>query len=139
MLLATVIRSGSTPACSKREHAAGARKARLDLIGDQHDAVRIAQGAQAAQEFRRGDVEAAFALHRLDEDGRDARGLDVRLEQLLDGGQRLLRRDAVVGAGKRYMEYIRQQRAESGLVGLHLAGQRHGGERAAMEGAAERR
>jgi hypothetical protein len=31
------------------------------------------------------DVEAAFALHRLDDDGRDAAGLDVGLEGSMHG------------------------------------------------------
>ena len=66
------------------EHAPGAPEARLDLIGDQHDAVGVAHAAQASQQLGRCRVETAFAEHRLDDDGGDARRIDVRLEQLLE-------------------------------------------------------
>ncbi len=57
----------------EREHLAGARKAGLDLVGDEQDAVLVAERAKRLQEVGRRDVEAALALHRLDDDGGDAR------------------------------------------------------------------
>ena len=63
-----------------REHAAGACEAGLDLVDHEHDAVLIAEPAQRLQELRRRDVEPALAHHRLDDDRRDPRGLDVVFE-----------------------------------------------------------
>ena len=53
-LLAIVMRSGSTPAVLDREHAAGAAEAGLDLIGDQHDAVLVAQGCASCRRSSAG-------------------------------------------------------------------------------------
>ena len=61
----------------EREHFAGAGEAGLDLVGDEHDAVLVAERAQRAQELGRRDVETALPLHRLDDDGGDARGIGV--------------------------------------------------------------
>jgi len=51
---------------------AGAAGAGLHLVGDEHDAVLVAQRARRLGKFRRRHVEAAFALHRLQDDGRHA-------------------------------------------------------------------
>ncbi len=69
------------------EHLAGARDAALDLIGDQHDAVFVAQAPQRAQELEGRDVEAALALHRFDDDGRHRLRIDVAVEQAVEVGQ----------------------------------------------------
>ncbi len=63
---------------------ARAAGAALDLVRDQHDPVAVAQLAQPHHEFLRRDVEAAFALHRLEDDGRDAIRGDVALEDHLE-------------------------------------------------------
>jgi hypothetical protein len=66
---------------------AGAARTGLHFIGDQQDAVLVAQGAQVLQQGRGRHVEAAFALHRLDDDGRHAAGFDVVLEQGFDASR----------------------------------------------------
>jgi hypothetical protein len=92
MLLATVMRSGSTPECSIGKQLARAREAGLNFVGDEQDAVPVTERAQAAEEFWRRDVEPAFALHWLDDDRRDARRIDISLEQLVNGRRMNLRR-----------------------------------------------
>src|SRR3972149_6102606 len=71
--LAVVTMSGSTPACSiahQRPPAPGAPHPRLDLVGDQQDAVLVADLPEPTQEGGGGGKVAAFALDRLDDDGR---------------------------------------------------------------------
>ena len=63
------------------EHPAGAAEAGLHLVDDQQDAMAVAERAQAFEQFGGGGDEAAFALHRFQHDGGDARGLDVGAEQ----------------------------------------------------------
>ena len=46
-LLATVMRSGSTPECSMANMRPVRAEAGLDLVGDQHDAVVVAQRCAA--------------------------------------------------------------------------------------------
>ena len=77
------------------EHAAGASGAALDLVRDEQDSMAVAQLAQAHHEFLRRDVEAAFALNRLDDDGRDAIGGDVALEDLRERPEGVVHRHAV--------------------------------------------
>ena len=90
--LATVIRSGTTPGMLDREHLPGARNAALHFVGNQHDAVLVAQPAQRAQELERRHVEAALSLHRLDHDGCDGLRVDIAVKQPLQVRQRLLDR-----------------------------------------------
>ncbi len=52
-------------------HATGSGDSGLDLVADEQDAVPVAQGPQFAQERGGSRVEAALALDRLDDDGRD--------------------------------------------------------------------
>ena len=63
-----------------REHLAGPCNAALHFVGNQHDAMLVAHGAQRPQEFERRDVEAALALHRLDDDGRHRLRIDIAVE-----------------------------------------------------------
>lgn len=79
----------------QRKQLAGTGKAGLHFVGDQQNAVLVAQGAQRFQVIRRGDVEAAFALYRLDHDGRRAVRGDIGFEQRANGVQRSLFADAV--------------------------------------------
>ena len=120
------------------EHASGAAKAALDLVGDQDDAVAVAQAAQPSQKLRRRRVEPAFPQHRLDDDRRHARRVHVRLEQLFERLQRMLERDAVIRHRVGQVIDLRQHRPKAGLVGMHLAGETHACERAAVEAARER-
>ena len=71
-----------------REHAAGAAEAGLHLVGDQHDAVLVADLAQAAQVLGAGRHEAALALHGLDDDRGHRLRRDARLQRALEVGQR---------------------------------------------------
>src|SRR5262245_19644365 len=51
-----------------REHLAGSSHTALHFVDDEQDAMFVAERPQFAQELWRGDVIAAFALDRLDED-----------------------------------------------------------------------
>ena len=59
-----------------REHPPGATEPALHLVGDQQDAVLVADTTQHGHERRRRDDVAALALHGLDDDGGD--GLRAR-------------------------------------------------------------
>ena len=115
------------------EELAGAAEAGLDFIGNEQNAMLVAKLAQLHHQFLRCDVEAAFALHGLDDDGCHALRLDVRLEQPLDGMHRIIDGDALVGHGERHVPHARRHGAELCLVGNDLAGERHAEQRAAME------
>jgi len=121
-----------------REQLARARKARLHFIGDQQNAVLVAQLAQRAHELGGRRIEAAFALHRLEDDRRDALWIDVGLEQMLDRLQRVGCRHAVQRIRERRVENVGRERTEVQLVRRDLARQRHAHHRAAMKGARER-
>ena len=97
----------------------------------------VADGAQGAHQFRRGRHETTLADDRLDDDGGHALRLDVRLEQPLDGMHRVIDGHALVRHGEGHVPHARRHGAELGLVGNHLAGQRHAKQRAAMEAAVE--
>ncbi|CAM2137885.1 hypothetical protein PT2222_100011 [Paraburkholderia tropica] len=120
-----------------REQLAGAREARLHFVGDQQDAVRVADLAQAAHEVRRRLVEAAFALNRFEDDRGDALRIDVGLEQHLDVLERVGRADAVDRVGVRRVVDVGRERTEVQLVRRDLAGERHAHHRAAVETARE--
>ena len=120
-----------------REHLAGAAVAGLHFVGDQHDAVLVADLAQRAHQLRRRLVEAAFALHRLDDDGGDAGRIDVGLEQEAEILQRFLDGDVELRGRERHVPDFRHGAAEALLVGEHLAGHGHGHVGAAMEAAGE--
>ena len=89
-------------------------------------------------ERRRRDVEAAFALHRLENEGGDALGFDVVLQDRVDRAQRGVDADAVQLVGERRVEHLAGERAEAELVRRDLAGQPERHHRAAVVAAAER-
>ena len=120
-----------------RKHPPGAREAGLDLVDHENDAVLIAEPAERLQELRRRDVEPALAHHRLDDDRRDPRGLDVVFEELLDRGQAVGDADPVIRDRERRVIDLGRERPERRLVRRNLAGERHRHERAAVEAAAE--
>ena len=108
--LAIVIRSGSTPKCSMANVLPGAAEAGLHLVGDQDDAVLVAEPAHALDELLRGDDEPALALHRLEHDRRHVLGRHVRLEGELEG----------VEVVEGHAVGLRRERPEAGLVGVRL-------------------
>ncbi len=67
-----------------RKQLAGARKTGLHLIGNQQDAMLVAQLAQGTNEFRRRRVEAAFTLHGFKNDCCHPLRIDIRLEQIFN-------------------------------------------------------
>lgn len=77
------------------EQGTGAARAALDLIGDEHNAVLVAQGAQALHKGRGGGIEPAFTLHRLNNDGGDIFRRGIVFEDAMDAGDRLVITDAV--------------------------------------------
>jgi hypothetical protein len=136
--LATHTRSGSTPDCSiANEERAGTTEARLDLVGDQHDAVLVAQLAQSAQVCGGRRHEPALALDRLDHDGRHRLGGDARREGAAEvverpcGGVSAARPAVLVGVGDAID--LGRERPEAGFVGMLLRCQRHGHVRTAVE------
>ena len=92
-----------------RPHLAGAAGARLDLVGNQQDAVAVAQRAQSGQEFVVGDDVAALTLDRLDEDRRD---LFSRHELLEDAIFQLVE----TGQAVRHVHHARQQRPKARVI-----------------------
>ncbi len=119
------------------EQLSGAAEAGLHFIGDQQDAVLIANGAQRLDEVRRRHIEATLALHRLEDDGGHALGIHVGLEQVLHRLERILHRHAMQRARVRRMEDLARERAKAHLVRHYLAGQRHAHHGAAVEAAGE--
>src|SRR5690606_29117653 len=119
------------------EEGAGTAGTGLYFVGDQHDAVLVAQGAQALHEGRGVDVEAAFTLHRLDDDRGDVAGLGVVLEDALDAGDGVVFADAVQRARSQGTEDAARHQAHAGGVGHDLAGQAQGHHGAAVVGAGE--
>ncbi|EAU67297.1 hypothetical protein STIAU_4929 [Stigmatella aurantiaca DW4/3-1] len=120
-----------------REPLPRAREAGLHLIGNEQDAVLVAQLSQAPHQLGGRHVEAALSLHRLDEDGRHPLGLDVRLEEVLKRPERVLHADAVQGDRKGHMVDLRRKRPEACLVRHHLSGERQAHHRPAVEPPAE--
>ncbi len=119
------------------EHLAGAGKTALHLIGDQQNAMFVADRAQRRQQFRRRRDETAFTLHRLDDDGRHLGRIDIGLEEKFQCLQRIRNRDLAIRVWKRQMINSRHRDAERLFVGLHLAGQGHRHRGAAMKTACE--
>ena len=66
-----------------REKAPGTAKARLDLVDDHDDPMRIADAAKFLQELVGRGIEPAFALHRLDQNCRDVARRDIHFEQVM--------------------------------------------------------
>ncbi|MNC37131.1 hypothetical protein D3C75_856860 [compost metagenome] len=97
----------------------------------------VAQRTQALHEFLRCGVEAALALHRLDDDGGDVARLGIVLEHPLDAGDGLVNADPVQLAGIDGAVHAARHQAHAGGVGHLLAGQRQGHHGAAVVAASE--
>ena len=103
--------------------------AALHFVGDEQDAVRVAERAQLGEPTGGRDDVAAFALDRFDEDRRDVfRPRQMAEERLLDCARLAVWR--VVDAG--------QQRTEAAAVARLARGERQAAERTAVERAVER-
>ncbi len=120
------------------QHGARPAHAGLHLVVDVDHAVLAADLDQSLDEAGRGGQEAALALHGLVDDRGHRLGVDLALEQLAHGGQRLGRADPAVGPGRRGAVDLGHERAEALLVGHDLGGQRHAEHRAAVEALVER-
>ena len=70
--------SGCTPVCSMAHHLPVRPDAALDFIHHQQNAVTVADAAQLLHEDGGRDHVSAFALHRLDENGRHFLGRQRR-------------------------------------------------------------
>ena len=93
-----------------------------------------------AHPLGRGHHEAALALHRLEDDRGHLLGRHVGGEHLPQRGQRgggRIGRFVPVGVRVGSPVHLGSERAEAGLVGMLLGGQRHRHQGAAVEGAVE--
>src|SRR5690606_17927636 len=119
------------------EEGTGTAGAGLYFVSDEHDAVLVAQRAQALHERLGVDVEATLALYRLDDDRGDVAGLRIVLEDALDAGDGLVFADAVQRARRQGAEDATRHQAHAGGVRHDLAGQTQGHHGAAVIGAGE--
>ncbi|MCY1420806.1 hypothetical protein D9M71_364400 [compost metagenome] len=119
------------------EALAGAAEAGLDLVDDQHDVALVAEAPQILGEACVQRLEAALALHRLEDDAADFLDVDLHVEQALHGGAGGLGTDAVVGARVRQVVDRAGQAADLLLVGGDLAVEVQRGQGAAVEAAVE--
>ena len=119
------------------KHPASASHAGLDFIGDHHDAVRIAQGAQLRQEARWRRQITAFALHRLHQQRGHAPGFDVVAEQPIQRLHGIVHGHTVQGAREGHVVNVCAEWPKAQFVGSDLAGQRHAQLGAAVERALE--
>ena len=142
--LAVVTRSGTTPKCSQENNFAGPCHAGLHLVGDEDDPVLLAVLREAREEPVAGDDHPALALHRLDEQARDAVGSDL----LVHRGDRQVRAGlaaplgrragrATVGVAEGHAVDLGGKRPEARLVGHRLGRERHREQGPAVEGMVE--
>ena len=97
----------------------------------------VADLAQGRHEALGRHVEPALALDRLDDDGGHPTRLHVGLEQPGKGREALLFADSMMFDGERRVVDVAREGPELGLIGQDLAGQAHGQQGAAVEGAVE--
>ena len=79
-----------------RPHLPGAADPGLHLVVHVEDPVLAAELEEPSEEVRRHRDEAALALHGLEDDAGDALRIDVPLEEMLEGGDGVVRGDAAV-------------------------------------------
>ena len=123
------------------EHFSGASDAALHFIGDEDDAVFVADFADHGEKFAWWNDEAAFAEHGLRDDRGHLIGGNNALKSVLQvmraghlaGGVREAIR-AVIAVGVRDAINFRGERAETGLIRIRLAGERHAHQGAAVKG-----
>jgi len=83
--------------------------------------VLVAERAQGLHEVGGRDVEAAFALYRLDDDAGDCRGIGLILEEGLQGLDALGARGAVIEVRKSDVVDVGREGAEALLVEIGRA------------------
>src|SRR5882724_6648988 len=126
------------------EHGSGARDARLDFVGNKEDAVLAADHGQSLEEPWRRGHEASLTENRLRDHSCDRFRGDNALENIfqsagaaeLAGGILQSIRAAIAVRISNPVD-IAHERLEAGLIGMRLAGQRHGHHGAAMESVVE--
>ncbi len=106
-----------------REHAARAAEPGLHLVDDEHDLVPVADRAHARDELLRRDDEPALALHGLEHDRGDVVRRNLGEKGPLEGGERLVARDAAVLVRERNAVDLGRERAEACLVRVRLRGE----------------
>ena len=119
------------------EQLAGTSETGLHFIGDQQNAVGIAQVAQRLHEIGRRDVKAAFPLDRLEDDGRDLIRRNIRFENALQAFQRIRGGHAMRRIRVDTVIHRARERPEADFVGCDLTGEGHGHKGTAVETAAE--
>ena len=121
-----------------REHLPRAPEARLHLVDDEHDAVLVADPADACEEFLRRHDESALSLHRFDHDCGDVLCRNSRNQRALERGDRVRGGGPAVVLRERNPVDLRRERPQPCLVRVRLRGERHGEQRAPVEAAFER-
>ena len=141
---AVTIKIGLDAVALAGEQRAGAPEAGLHFVGDEEDAVLVAEIDQHLEIVRRRRDESAFAENRLGDHGGDFFVRDHALEGVFEmaraveiAGRILQRIRAAIAIRERNAIDLAGKRRESGLVRMRLAGegQRHHG--AAVEGVFE--
>ena len=109
-LFAVVMISGATPLCSIANILPV--RAMPDCTSSETSMILCSSQIlrSACRKSLRRDIEAAFALHRLDHDAGDARRIDVGLEQRLQCLQRILDRHAMQRVRERARDRPRPRR-----------------------------
>ena len=116
-----------------RPHLPGPADPRLHLVVDIQDPVLSAQLLQPRRIVRGHGDEPALPLHRLEHDAGNGRRVDVRLEQVLERGDRVVGGDAAVGVRRGDAIHLGREGPEALLVRVHLARHRHGEKRAPVK------
>ena len=121
-----------------REHLPRAPEARLHLVDDEHDAVLVADPADACEEFLRRHDESALPLHRLDHDRGDVLARNCRNQRALECGDRIRSGRPAVVLRERNPVHLRRERPQPSFVRVRLRGERNGEQSAPVEAAFER-
>ena len=96
-----------------RPHRPGTADPGLHLVVDVQDPVRAAELLQACRVVGRHRDEPALPLNRLEHDARDGRRVDVRLEQVLEGGDGVVGGDAAIGVRSGRAIYLGREGPEA--------------------------
>ncbi len=128
-----MIRSGLDVEVLHRKHPPRTPEARLHLIGDEDDAVPVAQLPKPADELRRGGNEPSLTELRLEHDRGDRVGRYVLTEHPLELCKSLGDRGTAIRVRERRPVHLRCEWPHSRLVGMGLRGHRQRQQRATVE------